>query len=235
MAKELIDSLENMMLTVEEEETIAISDEGRLREIESCNLSLIRKFLTCKPYNKRAVKATLRRAWGLNEGLQIVEVGENLSQFKFNTNFDMERILHNGPWTFDNQLLLLQKWHRGMNARNVSLEFALWIQIWDAPFDMVSPTVATEVGGRLGKVEDVKRRRNLDDQNIFMRVKVALPISKSLRWGAYLVSADGEQTWGKFKNERLPLFCHYCGMLRHNLGHYAEHFVAPKHNGDVKC
>ena len=107
MAEKVIDSLENMTLTMEEEETIAISDEGRLREIESCNLSLIGRFLTCKPYNKRAAKATLRRAWGLNEGLQIIEVGENLFQFKFNTKFDMERILHDGPWMFDNQLLLL--------------------------------------------------------------------------------------------------------------------------------
>ena len=68
-----------------------------------------------------------------------------------------------------------------MNAKNVNLDLAsLWIQIWDAPFYMVSPTVAMEVGGRLGKVEEVERRRNLDDQNIFMRVKVAFPISKPL-------------------------------------------------------
>lgn len=54
----------------------------------------------------------------------MVEVGDNLFQFKFSTEFDMERILHGGPWTFDNQLLLLQKWHRGMTARNVCLDHA---------------------------------------------------------------------------------------------------------------
>ena len=165
-----------------------------------------------------------------------MEVGDSLFQFKFSTEFDMERILHGSPWTFDNQLLLLQKWHRGITARNVSLDYAsLWIQIWDAPFDMVSPTVAKEVGGRLGKVEDVEKRRNIDDQNFFMRVKVALPISKPLRCVVFLASAGGEQTWCKFKYERLPLFCHYCGMLGHDLRHCAEHFVAIKHDGDVKC
>ena len=236
MAEEVIDSLENMSLTVEEEETIAISDEGRLREIESCNLSLVGRFLTCKPFNKRAAKATLRRAWGLNEGLQIVEVGENLFQFKFKTEFDMERIIHDGPWTFDNQILLVQKWQKGMTAKNICLDSAsLWIQIWDAPFDMVSPTVAMEVGGRLGKVEEVEKRRNLDDQNIFMRVKVALPISKPLRRGAFLASADGERTWCKFKYERLPLFCHYCGMLGHDIRHCTKHFTAAKQSGEVKC
>ena len=78
MADEVINSLENMKLTTEEEEVIAISDEGRKEEIESCSLSLIGKFLTCKPFNKRAALSTLRRAWGLEEGVQMVEVGSNL-------------------------------------------------------------------------------------------------------------------------------------------------------------
>ena len=53
MAEDVIDSLENMKLTLEEEEIIALPDEGRKEEIESCVLSLIGKFLTCKPFNKR--------------------------------------------------------------------------------------------------------------------------------------------------------------------------------------
>ena len=60
MADEVINSLENMKLTTEEEEVIAILDEGRKEEIESCSLSLIGKFLTCKPFNKRAALSTLR-------------------------------------------------------------------------------------------------------------------------------------------------------------------------------
>lgn len=47
----MIDRLENMKLTAEEEEVIEIFDEGRLTEIERCNLSLIGKLLTCKTLN----------------------------------------------------------------------------------------------------------------------------------------------------------------------------------------
>ena len=61
MAEDVIDSLEIMKLTVEEEETIVISEKGRLPKIKSCNLSLIGKFLTCKAFNKRAAMTTLRR------------------------------------------------------------------------------------------------------------------------------------------------------------------------------
>ena len=58
----MIDGLKNMKLTMDEEEVIGISDEGRLEAIESCNLSLIGNFLTCKSFNRRVAKNILRRA-----------------------------------------------------------------------------------------------------------------------------------------------------------------------------
>ena len=47
MADDVTQTLEKMKLTVEEEETITISDEGLKEDLESCELSLIGKFLTC--------------------------------------------------------------------------------------------------------------------------------------------------------------------------------------------
>lgn len=126
----MIDSLENMKLTAEEEEIIAISEEGRLPEIQSYNLSLIGKFLTCKALNKRAAMNTLRRVWGMHPGLQIIEVGTNLFQFKFLHDFDLNRVLRAELWCFDNQLLMLKRWHKEMTASNFKLESAsLWVQI----------------------------------------------------------------------------------------------------------
>lgn len=88
MVEDMIHDLENMKLTTDEEEVIVISEEGRKEEIESCTQSLIGKFLTCKPFNKRAAQNMLRKAWGINERLQMVEVGSNLFQIKFNTKFE---------------------------------------------------------------------------------------------------------------------------------------------------
>ena len=209
-----------MKLTVEEEEVIMISEEARLPEIESCTLSLIGKFLTCKAFNKRAVLSTMKRVWGMQSDLQIVEVGTNLFQFKFQSEFDLIRVLKGGPWCFDNQLLMLKRWHKGMTASNVKLECAsLWVQIWGAPFDMLSAKIATEVGSRLGTVDDVERHRRQDMQNFFMRIRIALPISKPLRRGGFISDSDGVRTWVTFKYERLPIFCHYCVLLGHDLCH----------------
>ena len=97
MVEDVINGLENMRLMTEEEEVITISDEVQKEEIVGCALSLFGKFLTCKPFNKCAAHNMLRRAWGLEKDIQIVEVGSNLFQFKFSREFDLDRVLRGGP------------------------------------------------------------------------------------------------------------------------------------------
>ena len=104
----------------------------------------------------------------MDEELQIVEVGSNLFQFKFKSGFELDRVLKGGPWTFDNQALMLRWWQLGMTAANVKFDsIALWIQIWNAPFDMISPIVVAEIGNRLGEVVEVEKRRTQDTEFLY--------------------------------------------------------------------
>ena len=122
-----------------------------------------------------------------------------------------------------------------MTVGNIQLEAAsLWVQIWGAPFDMVSPQVAKEVGSRLGEVEEVEWRKKKDDFGMFMRVRVALPISKPIRRGGYIAGSDGGKSWVSFKYEWLPIFCHYCGILGHDLKHCAAHYAVEKAGGRIE-
>ena len=232
MADEMADSMNKLRLTSDEEEIIAISDDGRLEVLESCNLSLIGKFLTCKPFNKMAAKNTIWRAWGVDDVMQILEVSPNLFQFKFRSKFEMDRILRGGPWSFENQLLMLKRWKKGMTVGNIKMEnVSLWVQIWGVPLDMISPQVAKQIGGRLGEVEEVEWKKKRDDVNFFMRVRVALPISKPLRRGGFIVGTDRERYWVDYKYKRLPIFCHYCGILGHDFKNCAAHYAVEKNGG----
>ena len=111
----------------------------------------------------------------------------------------------------------------------------LGVQIWGTPFDLVSPKIAETVGSRLGLVVEVEKKQKLEGQSYFMRVKVAIPIAKSIRRGAFLAGSDGMNHWVMFKYERLPLFCHFCGLLGHDLKHCAPYFAATKNDGEVIC
>ena len=68
---------------------------------------------------------------------------------------------------------------------------------------------------------------------IFIWVRVALPISKPLRRGGFIVGSDGKRMWVKFEYERLPIFCYFCGLLGCDICHCASHFAAKKNWGEI--
>lgn len=64
---------------------------------------------------------------------------------------------------------------------------------------------------------------------------MAIRISKLVRRGGFLVGSDGTNIWVSFKYERLPMFCHHCGLLGHDLKHCASYFAATKNNKEAPC
>ena len=124
MEQELIDVLKNMQLTEEEELQISISEEGRAQVIEECSQSLMGKLLTDKKQNLRALKNTLRTAWKIGQNLKIVEVGNDILQFKFANKYQLRWVETNGPWNYENNLMLLKRWERGMTTGNISFTYS---------------------------------------------------------------------------------------------------------------
>ena len=116
MDSEVIDRLKRINLTEEEGEIIKVKPRQREQTLEEYSLSLLGKFHTTQPFNQRAAKNFLRSAWKFGTELKIVEVGEGFFQFKFAMESQLLWVVNNGPWSFNNHLLLLWRWERGMPA-----------------------------------------------------------------------------------------------------------------------
>ena len=57
----------------------------------------------------------------MGSSIRIIEVGNDLLQFQFSTEFQLQWVLDNGPWAFDNSLLVLRQWEKGMSAYSVNI------------------------------------------------------------------------------------------------------------------
>ncbi|GMY13846.1 reverse transcriptase domain-containing protein [Fagus crenata] len=212
----LADDLLNIQLTVDEEDNIPITRSQRAIALEECSLSLMGRFLTTKSLNMRAAKHTMRIAWRMGDDVRITEVGNGLLQFKFSNNFQLQWVLDHGPWNFDNHFLLLRRWEVGMSNTNTNFSHAtFWIQVWGIPFEMMTEEVDTKIGSRLGLFDSVDKRSWSSESSSNLRIRVAIPIVKPLRRGGYLLSPEGQRFWVHYRYERLPTFCHCCGLLAH--------------------
>ena len=97
MDMSIIDDLQHLRLTKDEEEDIQISTMNRSDLMEECALRLFGKLLTNRQQNQRALKNTLKAAWKMGLDLRIVDVGKNLFQFKFSSGFQLDWVERNGP------------------------------------------------------------------------------------------------------------------------------------------
>ena len=220
MEHEVVNQLQNLQLTKVEEEDILIANMSRPDLIEECSLNLFGHLLTERHQNLQALKNTLRVAWKMGSDLRIIEVGNNILQFKFNSMFQLEWVERSGPWNFENDLLLLCRWKKGMTLTNILFSHSpFWVQVWGPPFELMSEEVGKNIGGKLGEVLEVDKCSLQIDQAKFIRIKVDLPIDKPLRKGGYINMEDGGRCWITFKYEQLPTFCFICGRLGHDNKH----------------
>ena len=84
---------------------------------------------------------------------------------------------------------------------------------------MLFRSVGKDLGNSLGHYLEMDKRMWLTEQARFLRVRVDIPLNKSLRRGGNILNLDGEKTWVNFKYERLPSFCYACGYLGHDEKH----------------
>ena len=147
----MVDGLEKLKLTKEEEEDIVIANISSSEILEECTLSLFRRLLSDHHQNIRALKNTLKAAWRMGFDLRIVEVGNNLLQFKFNSKCQLEWVEKSGSWNFDNNLLLLCRWKKSLTSKNINFSSSpFWVQIWGLPFENMTEVIGKDISSKIG-------------------------------------------------------------------------------------
>ena len=90
MDQNVIEGLQHLRLTKDEEVDIPITTMNRSDLMEECALSLFGKLLSDRHQNQWALKSTLRAAWKMGSDLRIVDVRNDIFQFKFTSEYQME-------------------------------------------------------------------------------------------------------------------------------------------------
>ncbi|CAH9090917.1 unnamed protein product [Cuscuta epithymum] len=137
--------------------------------------------------------------------------------FTFYHPIDMKHVLEDGPWIFEQNLLVLRALQPGDVPLLVPLnEAEFWIQVHDIPYDFMNLGVARRIGNFVGKFVNWEKPQFDKKWKLYMRVRACLDVGQPLKIGTTLRKGQGEGHWVDFKYEKLPSFCFSCGIIGHS-------------------
>ncbi|KAL2253044.1 UNVERIFIED_CONTAM: hypothetical protein Sindi_0099100 [Sesamum indicum] len=142
--------------------------------------------------------------------------------FRFKTEIDMEEVIEGGPWLFQGQPIVLQKWEPGMAMRKLKhTQVPVWIKMRHFPLEFWTTeglsTVASGVGKPLYPDAITRAFTRLD----FARVCVMIDVTQKLEKHIIIMTPDedGGETPCKvdIEYEWLPPKCTGCMTLGHSV------------------
>ncbi|KAF5442303.1 hypothetical protein F2P56_034974 [Juglans regia] len=216
MTDDLMERWSSFFLSEAEKSTVRLSDSTELNKAFDTTKCFLFKLLSVKFYNKEAFKRMMKNVWYPSGSFQIYDMGENLFLAACSSRGEKERILSNGPWTFGNSLVICTNYDGTLQITKVPMFLAsFWVRMYDLPLDGMNARAVRKIAATLGDVEDVDLIETRPGWGEYVRVRISLDISKPLPRGKRVVVGETDYVWVRFKYEKLPQFCYYCGLLGH--------------------
>ncbi|XP_031116800.1 uncharacterized protein LOC116020466 [Ipomoea triloba] len=184
--------------------------------IEHETWPVVGRFLTARMIKLEYMRQVLASVWKPVKGVQITELQPNVFMFVFFHATDMQYVLDEGPWSFDNCTLVCRRVPDGVLPGDVKLDsIDMWVQLHDVPVGYTSSLILEQIGNFLGSFVKGDDRFAGAPWLDFYRIRVALPVDKPIKRRMKLLKRDKSWCWVTFKYERLHCFCFFCGMMGH--------------------
>ncbi|GAU49029.1 hypothetical protein TSUD_406820 [Trifolium subterraneum] len=129
---------------------------------------------------------------------------------------DTESVLKNGPWSFDRNLLILERVSGEEQPADLEMNHvSFWVRIYELPLKLRTDAMAKKIGDLIGAFEEVDQRDGCR-LGKFLRVKTSIDLRKPLK-RCTVVHFQNRNLRVFFKYECLPNFCYVCGRIGHQI------------------
>ena len=111
---------------------------------------------------------------------------------------------------------MIQRYNTDVLVHELVFTKALfWVQVHEILVHYMTKTVAESLCEIVGEVQ--KSTDDVDDEDgHFIRVRVLIDVTLPLCRGRLITMENGVKNWIRFKYERLPNICFWCGRLTHS-------------------
>jgi 14-3-3 protein epsilon len=207
-------NLENLSLQ-EEEGFVFDLEEGDV-EVIDFRWCLVGRFLGDRSIHVNSMKVTMADIWRPVKGVKIKEATTGLFLFQFAHELDMEAVLQGGPWSFNNQMLIIERVQLGVQIENIPLYHVdFWVQVHNLPTGLMAEKVGKALANYIGSFVEYDKNNKGSFWREYMRIKVRVDIRQPLKKETRVKNQGGQWCTVHFRYEKLGVFCFVCGIIGH--------------------
>ncbi|KAK2417112.1 hypothetical protein QL285_039450 [Trifolium repens] len=207
-------------------------DEEEVLDLRWCILG---RFLCDKTIHVNSMMVRMADLWRPVKGVTIKEAKTGLFLFRFNHRLDMEEVLRNGPWSFDNHLLVMERVQIGVQIENIPLFHAdFWVQVHHLPTGLMKETVGTQLANYIGSFVEYVKNNNSSFWRPYMRLRVKVDVRLPLKKDTRVKDRSGNWCTVIFKYEKLGIFCFLCGVMGNAENRCEVRFAMESDDGNRK-
>lgn len=178
---------------------------------------IVGRFLTDRAIKFEHMQQVFASVWKPVMGVKIVALDDNMFLFQFPHKRDMQRVIDDGPWSYENQTLVCAPVPRLVRPEEVLLNtIDFWVQIHELPAVYANAEFIAQIGNYVGTFLHADSNNFGGNWRGFSRIRVTLQLSEPLKRRMKLRLRDGNFQWVTFKYERLNTFCFCCGLIGHS-------------------
>jgi 14-3-3 protein epsilon len=225
-------NIEGLSLQENEEEGFCFEFVEEGDEQADFQWCLIGRFLCDRPIHFKSMKIRMADLWRPVKGVTIKEAKPGIFLFHFAHPLDMEGVLNGGPWTFDNNMLIMERVQLGMQIEQMSLNHVdFWVQIHELPTGLMKEKVGRTLSNYIGSYLEYDKNNNSSFWRQYMRVRVKMDVRQPLKKDVRVKNMAREWCTVKFKYEKLGVFCFVCGVMGHAENKCAVRFSMENDDG----
>lgn len=164
------------MVNEAEEEVVGYEGEG-CKGLEN---TLLGRVHTDRPYSFQRMKRALSAAWRPRRLISFQDLDSNMFLVKFDNFVDLKRVLADGPWSFERNLVVLKSIDSDEQPSEFEMTKVLfWIRLLSVPLSRTNKTFVGGIAAKLGEVMEVDNAYFLN-KGKHIRAIVMINITKPL-------------------------------------------------------
>lgn len=177
--------------------------------IQENSLTLIGRLTNPASQRLWALFPFLSNRWNLKGKAAGSDLGKGCFQFKFNYEEDLQSVLKNRPYHFDQWMVIIQKWEPIISDTFPSM-IPFWIELQGLPKHYWQPKMLEAIGDDLGEIMD------MEITSSSVKLRILLNGLNPLLKETVVEFSDGQEALVSLEYKNLKNHCLHCQRITHD-------------------